>query len=114
MSSFTVNRKWAEEICQRVAGLGVRWISAARVGLADRGLPSLIKESGCTVLGFAVESGTDGMLATPTRGKGMTLSQVRQVYAWARELQLPTFVLFMTRVGRETPGSPRDNATPRL
>lgn len=103
MSVFTVSRKWTEEMCDRLAVLGLKWKATTRVDLVDRELLHLIKESGCAALGFGVESGSDRVLEI--LGKGTTTAQARQAFAWAREAQLPTFGMFMTHVPGETSDS---------
>lgn len=105
-SDFTLNRKWAEQVCEKVGALGVKWKATTRDDLVDRELLRLMKESGCVGLGFGVESGSDRVLAI--LGKGTTTAQARQAFAWAREVQLPTFAMFMTHVPGETPDSLRE------
>ncbi|GAG52131.1 unnamed protein product, partial [marine sediment metagenome] len=103
MSDFTLNRNWTEQVCEKVGALGVKWKATTRDDLVDRELLRLMKESGCVALGFGVESGSDRVLAI--LGKGTTTAQARQAFAWAREVQLPTFAMFMTHVPGETPES---------
>jgi len=100
MSVFTVNRSWTEEMCAKLATLGVRWKATTRVDLVDQELLRLMKKSGCVALGFGVESGSDRILEI--LGKGTTTDQARHAFAWAKQEQLPTFAMFMTHVPGET------------
>lgn len=101
MSVFTVNRRWAEDVCERLAPLGVKWKATTRVDCVDRELLRMMEKSGCAALGFGVESGSDRVLTI--LNKHTKTSQARQAFAWAKEVQLPTFAMFMTHVPGETP-----------
>jgi len=101
MSVFTVNSRWAQDVCERLALLGVKWKATTRVDCVDQELLRIMEKSGCVALGFGVESGSDRVLKI--LNKGTNTSQARQAFAWAKEVQLPTFAMFMTHVPGETP-----------
>ena len=101
MSVFTVNRRWAQDMCERLAALGAQWKATTRVDCVDPELLRTREKSGCAALGFGVESGSDQILEI--LDKGTTTAQARQAFAWAKEAQLPTFAMFMTHVPGETP-----------
>jgi radical SAM superfamily enzyme YgiQ (UPF0313 family) len=63
-STFTINKKWVREVCQeiKVRGLKINWCCNTRVDLVDEELLKVMKDSGCHMLLFGIESGSQKVL----------------------------------------------------
>ncbi len=88
--TFTYDRRRVEKICRLMieAGLDVTWGCAARVDTIDRELLELMREAGCSVLFFGVESGSQEILDNV--GKGFTVRQTKRAFKLCREMGIRT------------------------
>lgn len=84
--TVTVNRKWLTEFCRQKheQGLDTFWACNTRVDSVDRAMLEMMWDSGCRELWFGVESGSPTILKE--MNKRITLDQVRQVFAWTKEI----------------------------
>ena len=59
--TFTLKKAWVIELCQRIVerGLNIRWGCNSRVDTIDDDRLVWMKQAGCWVIGFGVESGND-------------------------------------------------------
>lgn len=83
--TFTFDKKFVLDICRGIKerGLKFRWMANARVDRVDLEMLKVMKESGCQILSFGVESGVQKIL--DHIGKNITLAQIRQAFKWVRE-----------------------------
>jgi len=68
--------------------IGLSWIANGRVDMIDREVMRSMKEAGCHLIKFGVESGDDTILKN--LNKGTTISQAEEVFRIAREEKLDT------------------------
>jgi radical SAM superfamily enzyme YgiQ (UPF0313 family) len=63
-STFTLNQRWAERICDVILarGLRVSWHCQTRIDCLNAGLLRKMKDSGCTEVTVGVDSGSDEIL----------------------------------------------------
>ena len=103
--TFGVNRAHAMSILERMIERDFRfaWSCLSRVDLVDREMLALLKRAGCELVEFGVESGSQAIL--DRCGKRITLEQIRQAFAWARDLRLSTLATFVLGLPGETRGS---------
>jgi len=88
--TFTANRQRVERICEliRKRGIDISWICSARVGTVDRGLMIKMKNAGCHMLRFGVESGVQRIL--DNINKGIRIDMTRKTFKWANEIGMET------------------------
>ncbi|MEW6620313.1 MAG: radical SAM protein [bacterium] len=86
--SFTINNKFVMEVCEEIIsrGLKVSWVCNSRVDNVNLTLLREIKEAGCWMIGYGVESGNQQVLDSVK--KGTTLEQTKQAVQWAKEAGL--------------------------
>jgi radical SAM superfamily enzyme YgiQ (UPF0313 family) len=83
--TFTFDRNYVLKICQGIKdrGLKFRWMCNARVDKVDLELLKQMKTTGCQIISYGVESGVQKILNHI--GKNITLTKIRQAFAWTRE-----------------------------
>ncbi|MCU0914214.1 MAG: B12-binding domain-containing radical SAM protein [Planctomycetes bacterium] len=103
--TFGANRRRALEIVDALLkeGVteGVEFYVGSRVDTVDEELLRKLRQAGCTVIGFGVESGNEEILRKS--GKGITLAQARSSVALARRLGFKTGSYFILGFPGETP-----------
>jgi len=82
--TFTYERKNVLEICNGIKkrGLKFRWMANARIDRVDPEMLKAMHQTGCQILSYGVESGSQKILNHI--GKNITLKQIRQTFAWTR------------------------------
>jgi anaerobic magnesium-protoporphyrin IX monomethyl ester cyclase len=100
--TFTMNKQRVFEICKLIKSkkIKISWICASRVNTIDREMMAAMKDAGCHLIKFGVESGNQKIL--DTLKKGITLKQTRDVFQWANELGVDTVAHFMIGSPGET------------
>lgn len=100
---MNLDRRWMLAFADSMASLAARpqWGFRGRVGGFDRTLARACARAGCTRINFGVESGTDAIQAW--MGKGITLADVRQAVAAAREEGITTVCYFILGFPRRPP-----------
>ncbi len=83
--TFTFDRNYVLKICQGIKErrLNFRWMCNARVDRVDLDLLKVMRETGCQIISYGVESGVQKILNRI--GKNITLAQVRQAFSWTRK-----------------------------
>lgn len=68
--TFTMNKKWIVELCDEIitSGLKIRWGCNSRTDTFDEERAKKMKEAGCWVVAFGVESGSPEMLEKIKKG----------------------------------------------
>ena len=91
---FVLSEKRTQEFCAALIARGVRirWSCLTRVGLSERTLV-MMKEAGCALIGFGVESGSPEVLARVD--KKIALDDVERVFDRARQVGIKTKSFFM-------------------
>ncbi len=83
--TFTFNRNYVLKICQGIKerGLKFRWMANARTDRVDLKMLKTMRESGCQIISFGVESGVQRILNHV--GKNITLNQTRRAFKWTKK-----------------------------
>jgi len=86
--SFTINNHFVLEVCQEILSrrLKVAWVCNSRVDNVNLALLQKMKEAGCWMIGYGVESGNQQILDSVK--KGTTLNQTKKAVQWAKEAGL--------------------------
>jgi anaerobic magnesium-protoporphyrin IX monomethyl ester cyclase len=88
--TFTAYEKRNHEICKGMIreNLDLAWIANARVDMVDAASLKLMKQAGCHMIKFGVESGNDEILRNYK--KGTNQAQIRKAFAAAQSAGLDT------------------------
>lgn len=88
--TFTASRKRTLEICNLICerNLDVSWIANARIGTVNKEIMRAMKEAGCHLIKFGVESGVQRIL--DNINKGIEVEMTRKTFKWANEIGMET------------------------
>jgi len=100
--TFTLNRERVLKICNLLIDkkMDIKWKCETRVNLIDEELLGKMKEAGCYLVAFGVESGNQRILNILK--KGITLEQVKKAVESAKKVGIETLGYFMIGVPGET------------
>ena len=98
---FTLKKERVLKICQMIMErkLDIRWKCEGRVDRIDREMLSVMKEAGCRVIAFGVESGNQKGL--DYLKKNLDLSKVKNAFQMAREEGIETIAYFILGIPNE-------------
>lgn len=100
---FTINKKLVQDLCKFLIErkLGIRWTCQTRADLVNRALLLKMKESGCVLIHYGVESGSQHVLDNVD--KRLTLEEIVQAFSLTHESGIETTAFFMFGLPGETP-----------
>jgi radical SAM superfamily enzyme YgiQ (UPF0313 family) len=98
--TFTSDKKWVYEFCDLVQPLAFTWKALSRVDMLDRDLLARMKATGLTKLSLGIESGSQEILNSYS--KGVTVEQSHNVLEWCKELGIKVHGFFMIGALDET------------
>lgn len=86
--SFTLDRKFVVEVCDQiiVKKLSIKWVCNSRVNNVDKEMLHKMKQAGCWMIGFGIESGSQKILNMI--GKKTTLEQSRKAVKLSKDAGL--------------------------
>lgn len=92
---FTANRKRVLELCRLLAEVkhGLKWCCQTRVDTVDKEVLAALKQAGCTLVHYGVESGSERVLSYLQ--KKVTPSQVEQAVRLTRAAGMMSSCFFM-------------------
>lgn len=101
-STFTANKKWAAEFCDALiaSGLNIKWRCNTRVNLVPQPLLAKMREAGCYVINFGVESGHPTILKNIQ--KETKIEDVYDAHRRCRQLGIRTYATFLMGSPGET------------
>lgn len=92
--TFTLFKSRTMEICNEMIKRGVNkkivWHCETRVDKVDLETLKKMKEAGCLMVNYGVESGNDTILKNSK--KGITVKQVIDAFGWSKEPGLKTYM----------------------
>jgi len=99
---FTVNRKLAEAVSKHLIDRGapLLWCVQTRADSVDLPLLKLMRQAGCRIIHFGVETGSEKV--RQTLNKGITFEQVESGLRAARDAGMQTVCFFMFGLPGET------------
>jgi len=99
---FTANRKRVIELCDAMIKerIDIQWKCEARVDLIDKELLMKMKEAGCYLIAYGVESGYQHLLEVLE--KKITLEHIRKAFKLTREIGIETLAYLMIGIPGET------------
>jgi len=86
--SSTIKPEWTDDVCDAIirSGLKVRFVINSRPDNVNPALLSKLKQAGCWMVGYGLESGSEQMLKLMK--KNVTVEQNRAAVRWAKEAGL--------------------------
>jgi radical SAM superfamily enzyme YgiQ (UPF0313 family) len=99
---FTLKRERVVQICKGILDrkIDMTWICSSRTDSVDKPMLELMREAGCHMIRFGVESGVQDLL--DRMKKGVTVERVRQTFRWAHEVGMDTHAHMMIGVPGES------------
>jgi len=100
---FTLNMKRAEEICHDMSkeGLDIEWRCETRADRLSKNLMIKMKDAGCVGIHMGIESGDPDLCKTIAK-IGLNLNKVKEIFHYAREIELNTRAFFIIGLPGET------------
>lgn len=92
---FTVSKLRTKQICEGILknNINLSWICSARVGSVDEEMIVAMKNAGCHMLRFGVESGSQKILNNIK--KEITVEQIKQTFYWTHKHKIDTHAHLM-------------------
>ena len=90
----TVDKQRMLGIC-RLMPAGVRWICNSRVDTVDPEMLHAMKQAGCWMICYGIESGNDRVLQMNEKGSHATVEQARKAVRWTKEAGIQVWGYFM-------------------
>lgn len=105
--TFTAFKRRNHEICEAMLReqMDLAWIANGRVDMVDREMLALMKKSGCHMVKFGVETGSDKLLGCYR--KGTTIAQAEEAFRIAVDVGLDTHAHVIFGGEGETPDTIR-------
>lgn len=99
---FTVSKQRIIDICKKIREnrIDLSWICSSRIDSVDLETLSLMKEAGCHMIRFGVESGAQEILNNIK--KGITIEQTEKVFEWTYNVGIDTHAHLMLGSPGET------------
>lgn len=100
--SFTLNKERTMKICDLIIrkGLKIKWQCETRVNLVNEELLKKMKQAGCYLIAYGIESGSENVLKILK--KGITKEQVRNAVSMTRRAGIKMIGYFMIGIPGET------------
>jgi radical SAM superfamily enzyme YgiQ (UPF0313 family) len=99
---FTLDRKRIATLCMQLKerGMDIPWSCETRVNLVDSELLKMMKDAGCYMIEYGVESGNQGILNSLK--KDITLEKTIEAFKLTHEAGIETVAYFMLGSPQET------------
>jgi len=100
--SFTLNKDRAMKICELIIqkGIKIKWQCETRVNLVNKELLEKMKQAGCYLIAYGIESGSERVLKILK--KGITIEQIRIAIELTRKAGIKIIGYFMVGIPGET------------
>lgn len=105
---FTLDKKRIFSLCSKMKelGLDIPWTCETRVNLVNAKLLKIMKDSGCYMIEYGIESGNQTILNNLR--KDITLEQINDAFKLTQAAGIDTVAYFMIGSPGETPDTIRD------
>ena len=93
--TFTLNKSWIRELCQKIrdANLDISWACNSRVDTIDADRLKAMKDAGCWLIAFGIETGNALMLDKIK--KNTSLEQAKTAIQLCKQYKIKTSVYFL-------------------
>jgi len=102
--TFTINRKRVLELCNEInkKSLKLEWECNTRIDLVDDGLLAKMREAGCSLIHFGIESGNEQLRQRQIHKGNFSNQQINEVFGWCRKNGIKIACYFMVGHPGET------------
>ena len=102
--TFTQDRDNVLEICDCLsrANTGIQWICNGRVDLVDRQILAAMKQAGCIMVNYGIESGVQKLLDDSNKGKNATIANARKAVGMTKAAGIQVWAYFIIGLPGET------------
>jgi len=99
---FTMDMRRVEEICEEILRrkIKISWSCTTRVNLVNESLLNKMKQAGCWLIAYGVESGNQKILDTVN--KGIAIKQIETAFELTRKIGIGTLAYLMVGLPGET------------
>ena len=93
--TFTLNKNWILALCQKIqnANLDIKWACNSRVDTIDSGRLNAMKDAGCWLIAFGIETGNKQMLDKIK--KSATLDQSKNAIRLCKQHKIKTSIYIL-------------------
>jgi radical SAM superfamily enzyme YgiQ (UPF0313 family) len=99
--TLTFDVAWLEGLCAMLKELRLKWICGTRLDRVNRPVLEMMKDSGCLVISYGIESGDERILKEVLK-KGLTLRQIKENIRLTHDVGISTIANYMLGVPGET------------
>lgn len=100
---FACNKTRLEELCRRIKSYHILWAVQLRVNIVTKEMLQLLKDSGCIIISFGLESADNRVLKSMR--KGITVEMIERALSWSYEVGIEahgSFIFGDIREDQET------------
>jgi len=83
---FATNKERLAQFCERIKKYNLKWSCQLRVDSVDLDTMKMLRDSGCYIISFGIESASDRILANYE--KHITVSQINDALDWAKRCDI--------------------------
>lgn len=93
--TFTMDKNYVKDLCEGIKrnNLGITWVANSRTDITDADMLRLMRDTGCWLVAFGIESGNDEIQKKIKKGADST--QARNSIKLCKELGIKTLGFFM-------------------
>ncbi len=102
--TLTFDMAWLNDLCHMLKDLRLSWICGTRLDRVTRPTLEMMKDSGCTLISYGIESGDQEMLRKVLK-KGLTLDIIKKNMRLTQEVGITTLANYMLGFPGETEAS---------
>ncbi len=99
--TLSFDTAWLEGLCAMLKEMGLKWICGTRLDRVNRHVLKMMKDSGCVLISYGIESGDPEMLNKVLK-KGLTPEIIRKNMKLTREVGIATIANYMLGFPGET------------
>lgn len=102
--TFTQDRENVLDICTHLtqANTGIEWICNGRVDLVDPEILQAMKQAGCFMVNYGIESGVQKLLDDSNKGENATIENARKAVAMTKDAGIQVWAYFIIGLPGET------------
>lgn len=96
--NFTTSRGHVISVCREIIRrkLRIHWTAHARIDNCDKELLKIMKKSGCILLRFGIESGSEKVISTLKKTNiSDWIGKSKEVFKYLSELRIPALAMFL-------------------
>lgn len=99
---FTVQKEFVYDLCNAIIkdGIKIRWSCNSRVDFVDEAELRLMKQAGCFMIAWGLESGSEAVLKRAR--KGTTPARIREAITWSHKAGIKNWGYFIIGLPGET------------